>query len=303
MSGKSSKRRQKQKQNRKPSGNPASRGPWLPRRARFLLTGLAAAGCVLTAWLLITRMTGGVLPYCTQDSACDLVRSSQWSTLLGLPLSFWGFVSYLAIGLSAWFGTRPTRNWKVVWSVSLIALTVSLYMTWISAAEIQAFCPYCLTSLALVIAIFVTVALNRPSHLPARRWPDWAASGMWAAVIVVLLHLHYADLSFQRPVGEDENPRLAALAEHLDESGAKFYGASWCPHCNRQKSLFGESADRLPYVECSPQGRRGRVASACKVAGVSNYPTWIIDGNRYGEVLTPEELAEHSDFDWEASSQ
>lgn len=299
MSAKSSKRGHKQKQ--KPAGGPTNRGPWLARRARFLLTGLAAAGCVLTGYLLITRLTGGVLPYCTQDSACDLVRSSQWSILLGLPLSFWGFLSYLTIGLSAWLGTRPTRNWKLVWSVSLVALTVSLYMTWVSATQIRALCPYCLVSLGLVIATFVTAALNRPAHLPARRWPDWAASAMWAVVVAVLLHLHYTDFS-DRPVGENENPRLAALAEHLDDTGAKFYGSSWCPHCDEQKALFGASADRLPYVECAPKGRRGPVSPACKAAGVTSYPTWIIDGNRYGRVLTPEELAEYSDFEREKSS-
>ena len=275
----------------------APRQPWLPARIRFLLAGLAAAGCVLTAWLLISRLSGGVLPYCTQDSACDLVRSSEWSTFLGIPLELWGFISYLAIGLSAWFGNRPTRSWKQLWTLSLVALSVSLYMTWISAVRIQAFCPYCLFSLGLVIAIFVTVAMSRPSHLPPRRWPDWASSGIFAMAIAILLHLYYVGLP-DRPLGENEKPRLAALATHLEESGARFYGTSWCPHCNQQKSLFGASADRLPYVECTPQGRRGPTSPACKAAGISNYPTWVIDGRYHGQVLTPEQLADYSDFQW-----
>lgn len=291
--------RKSKKQHGKPKSK-TTRQPWLPRRVRFFLVGLAAAGCALTAWLLITRLTGGVLPYCTQDSACDIVRSSQWSTLLGLPLSFWGFVSYLAIGLLAWFGRRPTRNWKLLWTLSLVALSVSLYMTWISATRIQAFCPYCLVSLGLVIVIFTTVALNRPSHLSPRRWFDWAASGMWMIMIAILLHLYYMDLP-GRPVGENEDPRLAALAGHLEDTGAKFYGSSLCPHCDRQKSLFGASADRLPYVECTPQGRNGPPSPVCRTAGVARYPTWVIDGDRYARVLTPEQLAEYSDFEWKES--
>ncbi|MDX1600958.1 MAG: vitamin K epoxide reductase family protein [Anaerolineales bacterium] len=270
----------------------------MPQRRRVLLAGLAGAGCALTAWLLITRMTGAVLPYCTAESACDIVRSSQWSTLLGLPLAFWGFVSYLAIGLSAWFGTRASSGWKRLWALSLIALSVSLYMTWISATRIQAFCPYCLVSLGLVIAIFVVVALSRPQHLASRGWADWAVTSVLAVVIAGVLHLYYVGLP-DRPLGENENPRLAALAEHLEDSGARFYGASWCPQCNRQKSLFRGSADRLPYIECSPQGRQGPASPACTAANIYNYPTWIIEGRRYGRVLTTDELAEYSGFEWE----
>jgi hypothetical protein len=40
-----------------------------------------------------------------------------------------------------------------------------------------------------------------------------------------------------------------ALAQHLLASGAKFYGAYWCSHCQKQKSLFGATAAaNLPNV-------------------------------------------------------
>ena len=61
-----------------------------------------------------------------------------------------------------------------------------------------------------------------------------------------------------------------ALAEHLAEEGALFYGASWCPHCQEQKRLFGASASRLPYIECSPAGRNTPQAPSCNSAGVQD---------------------------------
>ena len=79
----------------------------------------------------------------------------------------------------------------------------------------------------------------------------------------------------------------------LSESGAVFYGASWCPHCQQQKAMFGASANRLPYVECSPGGRSGPAARSCLSAGVNTYPTWIFaDGARVSEVLSTENLAQ-----------
>ena len=58
-----------------------------------------------------------------------------------------------------------------------------------------------------------------------------------------------------------------------------------------QKDLFGASADRLPYVECSPQGRGGPKASVCIKEKINSYPTWFIKGKRYQGVLKPDRLA------------
>jgi thiol-disulfide isomerase/thioredoxin len=46
-----------------------------------------------------------------------------------------------------------------------------------------------------------------------------------------------------------------AFAQCISDSGAKFYGAYWCPHCQAQKLLFGKSVEKLPYVECALQGQ------------------------------------------------
>ena len=45
------------------------------------------------------------------------------------------------------------------------------------------------------------------------------------------------------------------LAKYMKENDIKFYGTYWCPHCARQKELFGSQAMSIvPYVECSPKG-------------------------------------------------
>ncbi len=46
-----------------------------------------------------------------------------------------------------------------------------------------------------------------------------------------------------------------AFAQCITDSGAKFYGAYWCSHCQAQKLLFGKSVEKLPYVECALQGQ------------------------------------------------
>lgn len=63
------------------------------------------------------------------------------------------------------------------------------------------------------------------------------------------------------------------FATCLGKSGLKFYGAFWCPHCQKEKSLFGKSKDLLPYVECSTADGKGQT-DICKEKGVTGYPTW-----------------------------
>lgn len=61
---------------------------------------------------------------------------------------------------------------------------------------------------------------------------------------------------------------------------AIFYGAFWCPHCQSQKKLFGNSEKYLPYVECStPNGKEQ--AQECQEKNIQTYPTWEFeDGSR-----------------------
>ncbi|MDQ5901432.1 MAG: hypothetical protein QG580_147 [Patescibacteria group bacterium] len=71
-----------------------------------------------------------------------------------------------------------------------------------------------------------------------------------------------------------------ALASCIAESGATFYGAFWCPHCNNQKKAFKDSVDLLPYTECSTPDGNGQT-QVCIDANIQSYPTWAFaDGSR-----------------------
>jgi len=76
-----------------------------------------------------------------------------------------------------------------------------------------------------------------------------------------------------------------SFAQCIKSSGATFYGAFWCPHCQNEKKLFGDAVQFLPYVECSTPDGSAQL-QVCKDASIQNYPTWIFaDGSRLvGEV-------------------
>jgi uncharacterized membrane protein len=269
----------------------------LRKTPNWPLFGLAVIGMILSAYLTYSAWQGQSVAGCTAGSGCDVVLSSRWSTLFGLPVSLWGFLAYAALAAIAW-SKRADTQWKTAWLLSLFGVLYSLYLTSVSIFVLEATCPYCLTSLALMSAIFVTVTLQRPANLSRFSWKPWLIKSVGAGLVMVLgLHLYYSGYWGRAPQPED--PWVRGLAEHLTKSDAKFYGTYWCPHCQNQKELFGESAKRLPYVECSPGGQSAPQAAECKEKNVQSYPTWIIDGQRYSGTQSLDTLAQITKYRYE----
>jgi thiol-disulfide isomerase/thioredoxin len=143
------------------------------------------------------------------------------------------------------------------------------------------------------MSAFLAVATyQRPPDLTNFSWRRWLIRKIpAAAAFVFVLHFQYVVVP-AAPV----SPIAGPLAEHLTAIGAKFYGASWCEHCQQQKSYFGQFAERLPYVECKPGGPNAPTTRPCLDNYISIFPTWIIQDRRVEGVLTPTELADLSGF-------
>lgn len=88
--------------------------------------------------------------------------------------------------------------------------------------------------------------------------------------------------------------KLDSFAKCIKDSGAKFYGAFWCAHCQNQKKLFGSSKKYLPYMECSTLDGNSQL-EFCKNEKIISYPTWEFkDGSRQEGELTLRELSKKS---------
>lgn len=274
------------------SREPAARASNPSGPLTLVVLVLAACGTVLTTYLSYAALFEAHPAFCSEGSGCDLVQSSRWATFLGMPMATWGLFIYLVMVTLAWRArTKPQRRTPLIF-VAIGGFSISAYLTVVSIVEIEATCAYCLASFGIITAIMILTLLQRP--------PDWTTSLQEASVIAVLLigglHLHYSGV-FDEAAGP-EDPQLQALTIHLTKTGAKFYGAYWCPRCQEQKALFKASAKRLPYVECSSGGRGSPLTPPCVANDIRSYPTWIIDDKRYTGLQTPRTLAGAAGFTW-----
>lgn len=304
--------------------------PWIHRRSRPLIAGVASLGALTTAYLTFVKLTQSTAA-CPTNS-CDLVLASEYATVFGQPLALFGFLAYTSMVIFALapLAVDPVKkkdlrsnleNWT--WLLLLagaIAMSVfSGYLMYLLAFKIKALCLYCLGSALFSLSLLVLTIVGRT-------WED-IGQILFTGIVVGMIALIgtlgvYAGVNESATAGSNSGqarpvslsptgqptPGVGwqitttsgeaeiALARHLKQIGAKEYVAWWCPHCHEQKQLFGKQAySEIDHVECDPGGKNPR-PDLCQAAKVQSYPTWEINGKSYSGVQSLEELAQASGY-------
>lgn len=286
--------------------------PWIHRWSRPLMAGIAAIGAAVTAYLTITKLTGD--PTACPTGGCDVVLSSPYATVFGLPLALFGFLAYASMIA---FAIAPllvnSSNQKQLrlklerWTGLLLfmgataMMLFSSYLMYLLTAEIKAVCIYCVGSAVLSISLFVL-------SIVGREWEDVGQlffTGTIVGMVVLVGSLGiYANVKNPQVANEpgaivvttSSGTAEVTLAQHLKQTGAKMYGAFTCPHCQSQKALFGKEASaQLNYIECHPEGKNAQ-PDLCTAAGIQGFPTWEIDRKQYQGEKTLNEIADLSKY-------
>jgi uncharacterized membrane protein len=122
-------------------------------RAIVLLL-LSFLGLVDTLYLGLKR--GKPVP-CSITTGCEEVLNSEYSTLAGIPISWFGFAFYLLVFSSAAFAafSDDNRLMNLIFWPALAGFLISAALVGVQAFVLRAYCQYCLVSAALTTLIFV----------------------------------------------------------------------------------------------------------------------------------------------------
>jgi len=84
---------------------------------------------------------------------CDIVNRSEYSSLMGIPVSLIGVAGYgLLLTLSTLRRSRAETPTRLLMAAA-VGLVFALYLTYIEAYVLTTWCILCLTSLALIASI------------------------------------------------------------------------------------------------------------------------------------------------------
>lgn len=154
---------------------PAGRGDGAapaPSRVALALDSLAALLALLglgdAVYLTVQHFLGNSLR-CTITSGCSEVLGSSYATVAGYPLAALGAVAYFtafSLATLAAFGYARARGLLALLVASMFLVT--LWLLYVQAYVLYAFCQYCLLSAAITTALALVVLAHRLRRTPFR---------------------------------------------------------------------------------------------------------------------------------------
>jgi uncharacterized membrane protein len=132
---------------------------------RTLSLLLVAIGVGICGYLSYAQ-TFGLDVVCTAggEAGCDIVQNSIYAEMFGIKIAYLGLLGYLAIGALILFQDRLAflREYGplLTFSLVLFSFLYSVYLVYIQAAVLQAFCQWCLGHEVVMTVLFVITAIR-----------------------------------------------------------------------------------------------------------------------------------------------
>ena len=131
------------------------------RRLGRVIALLALFGVAISLFSLYHHFSRSKTSFCDigQSFNCDLVNRSPYSVVAGIPVALVGIVGYLLILALATVYREKAETPVMLLIASLAGLGFALYLTYVEARILYAWCLLCLSSLTTIFAIAVVSAV------------------------------------------------------------------------------------------------------------------------------------------------
>ncbi len=131
---------------------------------RMAAAALALVGLLVAAYLWLWKI-GVVGTLACGTGGCEVVQTSEYAVLFGIPVAAYGAAGYLGILLLSLVGIQPAfennrRISVIMVGVSGAGVAFTAYLTYLEAAVIHAWCRWCLVSAAIITLIFLISAAD-----------------------------------------------------------------------------------------------------------------------------------------------
>lgn len=128
----------------------------LPNWLLFSLIIISFLGFMDASYLTIQHFTGATLN-CSIIKGCDVVTSSKYSQIFGIPIALFGLLYYLTIliGTLIYYDTRNIKIIKVIQPLTVLGFLFSGWLIYAMFFLIKALCQYCLLSALTSTLLFI----------------------------------------------------------------------------------------------------------------------------------------------------
>lgn len=137
---------------------------------RMVIAVLALIGVLMSLYLTLHKF-GYIGTLACGTGSCDTVQTSPWAVFMGVPVPVMGVVGYSVLLVLAIIGLQPAQaeNRKLgllIFLLADIAVAFTIYLTYLEAFVINAWCRWCIGSALIVTLIWI---FSLPELLKLRR--------------------------------------------------------------------------------------------------------------------------------------
>jgi uncharacterized membrane protein len=131
----------------------------LLRKALIFLAALGILDALYLTWIKLSAK--GV---CIIGGGCEIVNTSQYSSIFGIPIAILGLGAYIAMLVILLMEPRNSffefNGPMLVLGFSLAGVLYSAYLTYLEIYVIYAICEFCLLS-AIILVVMLILSLMR----------------------------------------------------------------------------------------------------------------------------------------------
>lgn len=127
----------------------------------LLAAAVALIGLTDAIYLTVKHYTGGNVP-CSIVEGCEVVLTSSYAEIAGIPLAIFGAAAYLvafSLAMLAAFGNRVT--WTLFGIQVIFMAIFTGWLIYLQGYVIEAFCQFCLLSAATTFTLLIIFLVSK----------------------------------------------------------------------------------------------------------------------------------------------
>jgi uncharacterized membrane protein len=123
------------------------------------MIALTVVGLGVATYLTVIHYAG-INPLCGRNGGgCEIVQTSEYSKLVGVPVALIGLIGYVAILASLLAPENETTRFATV-AFTVVGFGFSAYLTYRELFSIHHICEYCVSS-AVIVTILMCLSIWR----------------------------------------------------------------------------------------------------------------------------------------------
>lgn len=199
----------------------------------YLFIGAGIVVCVLTE---LEKISPAVRALCGgETSGCVEVGNSAYSTLLGVPLGYWGMLSYVTLGGIY----RYRREWAGLFAA--VILGIEFHLIYIMLYVIQTVCYLCAAQ--FIVVVLLNILLFFTAYPEKRRWSFRAAT---LPVALAAFIIFYIPAEASR--GRLDMESMTSWGNPSSRVVVELFSDYQCSYCEKYEAVVKEIMKQYPDI-------------------------------------------------------